>query len=66
MYDLMVEFSTKLDANGNRYYLGVDFDNKTFTQTPRWMYHRDEVTEIGKRARVDMIKRLKAAGFKEV
>ena len=66
MYNNMVEFSTKLDANGNRYYLGVDFDNKTFTQTPRRIYHRDDVAEIGKRARVDMMKRLKAAGFEEV
>ena len=63
---MKLEFATKRDINGNRYYLGIDTDNKTFSRERGKWYSREDITEIGKNDRRKMIKQLTAAGFTEI
>ena len=63
---MKLEFATKRDINGNRYYLGIDTDNKTFSRERGKWYSREYITEIGKNDRRKMIKQLTAAGFTEI
>lgn len=63
---MILEFSTKRDVNGNRYYLGIDTDNKTFSRERGKWYGRDDVTEIGKRDRRKLIDDLQENGFTEI
>lgn len=62
---MILEFATKRDRNGNRYYLGIDTDNKTFSRERGKWYSREDITEIGKNDRRKMIDQLTAAGFTE-
>ena len=62
---MIIEFSTKRDVNGNRYYLGIDIDNKTFSRERGKWYGRDDVIEIGKRDRRKLIDALENGGFLE-
>ena len=62
---MTMEFATKRDKNVNRYYLGIDTDNKTFSRERGRWYGRDDIVEIGKRDRQKMIDDLKTEGFEE-
>lgn len=62
---MILEFATKRDRNGNRYYLGIDTDNKTFSRERGKWYSREDITEIGKNDRRKMIDQLTDAGFIE-
>ena len=62
----IMEFATKRDINGNRYYLGVNPDNKTFSRERSRWYSREDITEIGKRDRRVLIDRLEKAGYVEI
>nr|DAF24645.1 MAG TPA: hypothetical protein [Caudoviricetes sp.] len=63
---MKLEFATKRDINGNRYYLGIDTDNKTFSRERGKWYSREDITEITKTDRRKMIDQLTAAGFTEI
>ena len=63
---MLLEFSTKRDRNGNRYYLGIDTESKTFSRERGKRYGRDDVIEIGKRDRRKLIDELEADNFTEV
>lgn len=63
---MILEFATKRDINGNRYYLGVDTENKTFSRERGKWYGRDDVVEVGKRDRRKMIDELVESGFSEI
>ena len=63
---MLLEFSTKRDRNGNRYYLGIDTENKTFSRERGKWYGRDDVIEIGKRDRREIINKLESDNFTEV
>ena len=62
---MIIEFSTKRDINGNRYYLGIDTEARTFSRERGKWYGRDDVIEIGKRDRRKLIDALEEAGFTE-
>lgn len=63
---MKLEFATKRDANGNRYYLGIDTENKTFSRERGKWYSREDITEITKADRRKLIDQLQTAGFDEV
>lgn len=63
---MLIEFATKRDASGNRYYLGIDTDSKTFSRERGRWYCREDVIEIGKSDRRALVEKLEAAGFEEV
>lgn len=62
---MILEFSTKRDRNGNRYYLGIDTERKTYSRERGKWYGRDDVTEITRKDRRRMIETLTAAGYTE-
>ena len=62
---MQLEFCTKRDQNGNRYFLGIDTENKTFSRERARWYSREDVAEISKKDRRAMIERLQAAGWAE-
>lgn len=63
---LQLEFATKRDRNGNRYYLGIDTETKTFSRERSHWYSREDITEISKTDRRKMIDQLETAGYTEV
>ena len=63
---MLLEFATKRDRNGNRYYLGVDTENKTFSRQCSHWYCREDIVEIGKRDRNKIIEQLETANYKEI
>ena len=63
---LILEFATKRDNNGNRYYLGIDTEKKTFSRERSHWYSREDITEISKKDRRKMIDQLEAANYTEV
>lgn len=63
---MLLEFSTKRDRNGNRYYLGIDTEKKIFSRERGKWYGRDDVIEIGKRDRREIIDKLESDNFTEV
>lgn len=63
---MIIEYSTNRDRNGNRYYLGVDHDKKTFSRERAHWYCRDDVIEVSKKDRRKIIDLVTAAGYSEV
>ena len=63
---MILEYTTKRDVNGNRYYLGVDTEAKTYSTTRSMWYGRDDVLEISKKDRRKLIEVLDRQGFTEV
>ena len=62
---MQLEFCTKRDPSGNRYFLGIDTENKTFSrQRARW-YSREDAAEISKKDRRALIDKLESAGYTE-
>ena len=62
---MQLEFATKRDSNGNRYFLGIDTDKKTFSRDRARWYSRDDITEISKKDRAALIEKLERAGYAE-
>lgn len=62
---MIFEFATKRDLNGNRYYLGIDTEKKTFSRERGKWYSREDIIEVGKTDRRRMINDLERAGFTE-
>lgn len=63
---MKMEFATKRDINGNRYYLGFDTDAKTFSRERGKWYSREDITEIGKQDRKKLIEQLENEGYTEI
>jgi len=63
---MILEFSTKTNTNGNRYYLAIDTDNKTFSLNSRRIYFQKDVVTVTNRDRNKILKQLSEANFKAV
>ena len=63
---MIIEFATKRDVNGNRYYLGFDTDKKVFSRDRGKWYGRDDIIEINKADRRKLIDSLEADGYAEI
>lgn len=64
---MFLEFATKRDRNGNRYYLGIDTEKKIFSrERGRWYSREDLTAEITRKDRRKLIEALEADGFKEI
>lgn len=62
---MIIRYKTKLDINGNRYYLTVDTDRKTYIKDYN-LWSKDGDIEITKKQRRDIITQLETEGFTEV
>jgi hypothetical protein len=62
---MQFEFATKRNPSGNRYYLGIDTDARTFSRDRARWYSREDITEISKKDRAAMIEKLERAGYAE-
>lgn len=58
-------YKTKLDVNGNRYYLTVNTDKKTYSKDYN-LWGKDGDIEISKKDRRNIIAQLDAEGYQEV
>lgn len=63
---MILEYATKRDINGNRYYLGIDTDKKVYSRERGKWYSREDIVEISKADRRKVIDCLIAAGFTEI
>jgi len=64
---MIMRFATKRDINGNRYFLGIDTDNKTFARESAHYYCKDDLDgELTKTKRHAFIDRLIDNGFSEI
>ena len=63
---MILKFATKQDINGNTYFLGIDYDKKTYSDVLGGFFHRSDVITITKKERRKMIDDVKAAGFMPV
>lgn len=57
---MILEFATKRDRNGNRYYLGIDTDRKVYSLGRGRWYSREDITEITKTDRRRLIEKIEA------
>ena len=63
---MVLKFTTKRDASGNRYTLKIDPDTKTYARNYKdsWTYS-DHIT-ITKKDREKLIQQLDAAGYTQI
>ena len=60
-----IYFRTKLDKNGNNYYLTVDLENKTINRDYNLSKHKDDCIELNSRRELNKATDFfKNAGFK--
>ena len=64
--NMILEFATKRNQNGNRYYLGIDTDKKVFSRERGHWYTKDDVIEITKHDRNNLIEQLESENYKEI
>lgn len=62
---MIIRYKTKLDVNGNRYYLTVNTDKKTYSKDYN-LWGKDTDIEITKKDRRNIIAQLDAEGYQEV
>lgn len=62
---MVLEFATKRDKNGNRYYLGIDTEKKIFSRIRGKWYSRADIIQITKTERRAIIERATEAGYIE-
>lgn len=62
---MILEFTTKIDRNGNKYYLGIDTDRKIFACTSRHWYSVSEFINITRTDRRKILDQLKNEGYTE-
>ena len=60
---MIMLFATKRDVNGNRYFLGIDTGAECFATESRHWYSRDDVIEISKKDRRELIAQLERNGY---
>ena len=46
---MILEYATRRDVNGNRYYLGIDNETFIFSRKRGAWYTRDDIIEISKK-----------------
>lgn len=63
---MVLEFATARNKNGNRLYLGVNTEDKTFSRERGAWYSRADVIQITKKERRAIIERAEAAGYTEI
>lgn len=63
---MIIKFTTRRDANGNRYYLILDTERKQFSETASGFYHKDDYMQITRRERRAIKEKARADGYKEV
>ena len=63
---MFLEFSTKRDINGNRYYLGIDTDKKIYSRERGAWYGRDDIVEISRKDRKKIIETIERENFIEI
>ena len=63
---MTLEFATKRDVNGNRYYIGINYENKTFSRNRGKWYGREDIIEISKKDRRKLIEQLENNNFREI
>lgn len=63
---MILNFATRRDTNGNRYYLVVDTERKAFAETSGKFYHEGEYIQITRRERRAIKEKAKADGYKAV
>jgi hypothetical protein len=63
---MILQFATKRDANGNRYFLGIDTGAECFATDSRHWYSREDIIEISKRDRREIIDQLETNGWRRV
>lgn len=62
---MIIRYKTKRDVNGNRYYLTVDTDKKTYIKDYN-LWGKDTDIEITKKQRREIIEQLENDKFKEI
>lgn len=63
---MKLEFATKRDVSGNRYYLGIDTEAKAFSKQRGHWYGREDVVEVTKKDRRRIIDKLEESGYTEI
>lgn len=62
---MIIRYKTKRDINGNRYFLTVDTDKKTYIKDYN-LWGKDTDIEITKKQRREIIEQLENDDFKEI
>lgn len=62
---MIIRYKTKRDVNGNRYYLTVDTDKKTYIKDYN-LWGKDTDIEITKKQRREIIEQLENDDFREI
>ena len=63
---MILNFSTKRDINGNRYYLAIDTDKKVFSRFCSTWYSKADVITITQAERRKLISDLEISLFVEI
>ena len=63
---MLIDFMTRRDVNGNRYYLRIATGTREFSRMFPSMLPPDDVIEISKKDYNKLIKKLKYFEFKEI
>lgn len=63
---MILQFATKRDINGNRYFLGIDTGARCFATESRHWYSREDIIEISKKDRREIIAQLETNGWRRV
>lgn len=63
---MILKFATKRDQNGNRYFLGIDTENKTYSKESAHWYSREDITEVSKKDRHKLLDILESENYTEV
>lgn len=61
---MILKFATKRDRCGNRYYLYLDTDKKTYSRPAAWS-HIEDVIEVTQKDYRKALANARAAGWKE-
>ena len=62
---MLVRLGTKRDRNGNRYFLIIDHENKTYSKQPLHWLCRDDFIEVSKKDYRRYIDFLETFNYKE-
>lgn len=63
---MILEYATRRDKNGNRYYLGIDNETFIFSRERGRWYSRADIIEISKKDYHKIIEQLQRAGYIEI
>ena len=63
---MILEYATRRDKNGHRYYLGIDNEIFVFSRERGAWYTRADIIEISKKDYHKIIEKLQHAGYTEI